>query len=346
MVKYKSDIYTIAYYEGARRITTYNVDLGGSIIAELSDGSRQTFGHLSAFSFTRPELLKKRGSGCYSGAAEAGLQPVTFTGEWNTGCLKQGCLEPANIPSDVRNKRASLFWDHQMSVTSTGRPYDLAMVGLGYFKVRDPISGACFVTRDGSFTLDLEGHLITRTGLRVQGFIDDAFKVIGDIKVDANFKPPWAQPDATIESSRIDLDGVILVRLSDHTTYARCKVLLFLFQEPFLLKPEPDRLLSNLAAAQEIPYASASAISFAGQIKSGAWELPLAHLPDLTPQAGIENPRLKILGPANEIWMIQKSSDLATWVEVGEIITFDEEQEWFDSSSDSSSNNFHRLVPQ
>ncbi len=57
----------------------------------------------------------------------------------------------------------------QGSITTTGQPYDAAIQGSGFFVVQDNQGRQAF-TRDGSFTLNAEGDLLTQTGEYVQGW--------------------------------------------------------------------------------------------------------------------------------------------------------------------------------
>ena len=58
----------------------------------------------------------------------------------------------------------------QGPINPTGIGTDLAISGNGFFVVKDPSSGASFVTRDGGFKVDANGFLETNTGYRVQGY--------------------------------------------------------------------------------------------------------------------------------------------------------------------------------
>lgn len=72
----------------------------------------------------------------------------------------------------------------QGSLASTGKNTDLAISGDGFFMVKDPQSAASFATRAGEFELSNEGYLIMG-GMRLQGYMDEALKTVGDLKVDA-----------------------------------------------------------------------------------------------------------------------------------------------------------------
>jgi flagellar basal-body rod protein FlgG len=53
------------------------------------------------------------------------------------------------------------------SVQATGNPFDVALQGDGFFQVTQP-DGSTAYTRDGGFTLDGSGRLVTLGGLAVQ----------------------------------------------------------------------------------------------------------------------------------------------------------------------------------
>lgn len=72
----------------------------------------------------------------------------------------------------------------QGNIDNTDRGTDLAINGDGYFQVKG--SQGVSYTRDGSFTFDRNGNLITKNGQKVQGYLaDEKGKIetrVGDIK--------------------------------------------------------------------------------------------------------------------------------------------------------------------
>lgn len=60
----------------------------------------------------------------------------------------------------------------QGALSSTGVSTDLALSGDGFFVVNGDVGGLSgnFYTRDGRFTVDADGNLVTSTGLEVQGY--------------------------------------------------------------------------------------------------------------------------------------------------------------------------------
>lgn len=56
----------------------------------------------------------------------------------------------------------------QGGIIDTGNNLDLAISGEGFFSIKDD-NNEIFYTRNGGFTMDNEGFLVTKQGLRVQG---------------------------------------------------------------------------------------------------------------------------------------------------------------------------------
>jgi flagellar hook protein FlgE len=65
----------------------------------------------------------------------------------------------------------------------------LAILGPGYFVVRDPEEDIFYVTRRGDFHLDSDGRVISACGLRLQGFTNPALTEIGDMRIDSCVGP-------------------------------------------------------------------------------------------------------------------------------------------------------------
>jgi flagellar hook protein FlgE len=72
----------------------------------------------------------------------------------------------AGVGSTVTDRNFS-----QGNIENTGQPLDLAIQGNGFFVVQDPSSGASMYTRDGGFTLNSQGQLVTSAGDLVQGWM-------------------------------------------------------------------------------------------------------------------------------------------------------------------------------
>ncbi len=77
--------------------------------------------------------------------------------EGQTGAQSVSFVKDAGIMRDIS----------QGNIENTGAPFDLAINGQGYFKVQTPQGDR--YTRDGHFTLNQEGQLVTSGGYALQG---------------------------------------------------------------------------------------------------------------------------------------------------------------------------------
>jgi flagellar hook protein FlgE len=77
-------------------------------------------------------------------------------------------LNPAQVGMGVGPVTTSSNYI-QGAITTTNGPTDAAIEGNGFFVVKDT-GGQTLYTRDGSFTLDSSGNLVTATGQMVQGW--------------------------------------------------------------------------------------------------------------------------------------------------------------------------------
>ncbi len=97
------------------------------------------------------------GTGPGGGRPVIGVQNAAGGPSPNLNQLLPGNLLRMNTAVDLRPG----------SMRATGNPLDLAIEGEGFFVVQTPQGEA--YTRNGSFTLDPEGRLVTRDGLPVLG---------------------------------------------------------------------------------------------------------------------------------------------------------------------------------
>ncbi len=93
----------------------------------------------------------------FSNTLTAGNAPTATAGGTNPKQIGLG----VKLEGIVRNFETG-------SYLSTGRTGDSMISGRGYYTVMDP-SGAVYLTRDGSFTLDAQGNMVTLTGNKVLG---------------------------------------------------------------------------------------------------------------------------------------------------------------------------------
>jgi flagellar hook protein FlgE len=80
--------------------------------------------------------------------------------------------------------RSNLNFFIQGPLTATSTPANLAIAGLGFFTVRDPVANILYATRWGGFQLNSFGHLVTSNGVCLQGLNNAGLTQSGDITID------------------------------------------------------------------------------------------------------------------------------------------------------------------
>ena len=179
----------------------------------------------------------------------------------------------------------------QGSITSTGVPTNMAINGNGFFLVKDPASGQEYVTRDGNFTVDSNGYLVTSTGLRVQGYTDSTHTTTGDIQV-SNSGAPNSDTSA-VQSYTFDSSGNLNILLADGTQYTGGQVLLQNFTSPTQLSSVGNNLYTGMANAGPLATPEAPASNGLGNLETGSLEMSNVDLAQqltalITAQRGFE----------------------------------------------------------
>jgi flagellar basal-body rod protein FlgG len=142
-------------------------------------------------------------------------------------------------------------YDHRAgSFLRTGRTLDVGLTGPGFVPVTSP-AGDVQYTRDGAFTLNNEGYLVTNDGW-----------IVGDgIKIPANH-----------EGLRIKSDGTVLIYKNNHTEFDTLgKIPVVQFQNPEGLKSsEYNRVLATEDSGQPMLVKEHTFISQGGLERSNA----------------------------------------------------------------------------
>jgi flagellar hook protein FlgE len=191
----------------------------------------------------------------------------------------------------------------QGSITDTGVQSNMAINGNGYFVVKDPASGQQYVTRDGNFTVDPNGYLVTSTGMRVQGYNSSAATTVGDIQV-TNANAPTADT-SPVQSYTFNSDGQLNVLLADGTQYVGGQVLLQNFTSPTQLSSVGNNLYTGMSDAGPLAAALAPSSNGLGNIVTGALEMSNVDLASqltslITTQRAYEA-NSKVITTSNEI---------------------------------------------
>jgi flagellar basal body rod protein FlgG len=99
----------------------------------------------------------------------------------------------------------------------TRRPFDLAILGPGYFTVRDLETGADYFTRAGNFNLDSSGRLVTADG-RCQAVASDGRAIALDPAAAGGFR---VAEDGTLFSGDVEYGQLGVVEFEDVARLAR-----------------------------------------------------------------------------------------------------------------------------
>jgi flagellar hook protein FlgE len=161
----------------------------------------------------------------------------------------------------------------QGTIASTGVNTDLALNGQGFFVVKNPTSGAQYLTRAGDFQVDANGYLTTSDGFRVQGYTDAGLTTLGDIQINATGAPATAAPGATVQSFAIGANGDVSVTLSDGTQFTRGQILLQNALDPNALTQAGNNLYTVTAAAGTLAASAAPESNGLAAIQSGSLEM-------------------------------------------------------------------------
>lgn len=159
----------------------------------------------------------------------------------------------------------------QGSIVNTAVQTNMAVNGNGFFTVKDPVSGQSYATRDGNFTVDSSGYLVTSNGLRVQGYNSSAATSIGDIQV-TNTNSPGADT-SPVQSYTFNSSGQLNVLLADGTQYVGGQVLLQNFVSPSQLISVGNNLYTGQSNAGPLPAPLVPGTNGLGSLITGSLEM-------------------------------------------------------------------------
>jgi flagellar hook protein FlgE len=153
----------------------------------------------------------------------------------------------------------------QGSLSSTGVATDLGVSGNGYFVVNDQTSGAQYLTRDGSFTVDSSGYLVNQQGYRVQGLVSGSASALQIPSTNSN--------SAQLQSESIDNSGNVVASYADGTQTTIGQVALYNPSDPTSqLSSQGDNLYSYNGGSITLSSSNAPGSSGLGTIQAGTLE--------------------------------------------------------------------------
>lgn len=159
----------------------------------------------------------------------------------------------------------------QGSITNTGVQTNMAVNGNGFFLVSDPTTGQQYATRDGSFTVNSSGYLVTSSGMMVQGYTDSTNTTIGNIQV-TNANAPGGDTSA-VQSYTFGSNGQLNIQLADGKQYVGGQVLLQNFTSPSQLASVGDNLYTGMSLAGPLAAPVAPGSNGLGSLVTGSLEM-------------------------------------------------------------------------
>ena len=206
-----------------KKASGFFISLDGTVKARLGS-TYKSIGHLYVASFDHATKFTK-------------------VGNFLRTDVKPKLLSPGNgVAGLLRTTEQAGF-----SVTSTGRPFDLVIVGKGFFKVLIP-NGTIAYTRDGQFHLDPTGLLVNQSGYPLE--------------------PQITIPEGSRQAS-IGLDGTVEALISGSSVPTKIeRIQIVNFDNPAFLKLAPQGLLLSTESSGA-PIQATPGIGETGYIYSG-----------------------------------------------------------------------------
>jgi flagellar hook protein FlgE len=151
------------------------------------------------------------------------------------------------------------------TLSSTGVASNLAINGNGFFLVQDPATGTQYVTRDGDFSVDTSGNLITSNGMQVMGFS-------GSSTTPTALNVNNGADTSGMDSYNFSGTGKLTVTYNDGTQAVVGQVALQNCSSPNQLVNVGNNLFSNLSAAGPLTAAVAPGASGTGTLTTSSLE--------------------------------------------------------------------------
>jgi flagellar hook protein FlgE len=198
----------------------------------------------------------------------------TLNGASNSGSSAT-TVNPMQVGTGVNIARISGDFS-QGTLVSTGINSNLAVSGNGFFQVLNPSNNSVYATRDGTFSVNSQGFLVTADGYHVQGLTGGSAgtppATVGDIRLGT---PPAG---TQLQSYNVDSGGNINELYSDGSTAVTNQVLLQSYSNPAALSAVGNNLFTSSAAAGPIGGSTLTAANNVaganglGSIQSGSLE--------------------------------------------------------------------------
>lgn len=326
------------------QLYAFDIQRSGKIVVCLPDGTIYDAGQILLRDCLQPAHLAATNFALFPvNTDDTVWTPMTAPEESGFGWIAAGTVETKQFDQPLLAERRKKNYFTQGSLVSTTNLTDLSVNGRGFFIVRNPADNAPYATRCGRFHLDAAGHLVTINGWRVQGLSDMALSSAGDVMVDTSQEPTGTDSTTTLHAFNVNLDGRIILLLSDGTVYVRGQITLQEFRDPQALKSTDRIYFTNLTAALPVFNNAAPGSSGLGMIIVAALEMiPSDRLPELEPlpQSGFRVQAKDVMSGGTTI---ESSEDLVHWVPLGQLQGNDiGAAEFFDTNTPVAWGRFYR----
>jgi flagellar hook protein FlgE len=325
--------------ESEPNLLAFSIEICGKITLWAPDRRLQCQGRILLRECRPSELSFKTNFSLYLLPEDTQvLKSLALPGRGGMGLIYPGRLELTQCDGPLLTRYRDLTPFRQGGVRWTGSPTDLAICGLGFFLLRDPIADAFYATRTGHFQRDDLGHLVTTNGLRLQGLMPNGSPGWCDLRITPECCGS-SNTTSPIASLRIDGQGRCVLSLADGSTIPSGWIFLQWFRDLQALKPIGDNLYSNLEAAQPIFQLARPLSHGLGCIVQGLLEAPETSPPlILPPTSGI-----RVLVKDGNGHVIEASDDGVVWSPLGQVDPSGSGQaEFFDPEAISKPCRFYR----
>lgn len=152
----------------------------------------------------------------------------------------------------------------QGALTETGNPLDLALQGDGFFVVRSKTGeegDSLRLTRDGRFTLDARGRMVTQDGMPVMGVGNRPIDLDGRLQVTVD-------PDGAIRQNGNIVARLQVIEVADRQSMRKAGASLFVPPSDTLMNATPSRAIvrqNSIEESQVDPISAMMAVQGAGR---------------------------------------------------------------------------------
>lgn len=163
------------------------------------------------------------------------------------------------------------------NIVTDNIPTNLRIAGPGYFIVQDTLTGTCFATRFGEFSVDVNGYVVTQDGFRLQGLTRNPANTSAFITGSLDLETLGMTANGYVNSYVFQNDGKIILTYSDGVPICAGQVLLQNFPVASL-KPFLNGNYLVPTNALPLPNGIPPGTCGVGTVQPGQMEIPVPRL--------------------------------------------------------------------